>query len=57
MMPPMKTYIARSLLVLQNDQQAADFMEAFYTAFLGDVDEAALPVNPENGSGRDITER
>lgn len=37
----------RSLLVLQNDQQAADFMEAFYTAFLGDVDEAALPVNPE----------
>ena len=37
----------RSLLVLQNDQQAADFMETFYTAFLGDVDEAALPVNPE----------
>ena len=37
----------RSLLVLQNDQQAADFMEVFYTAFLGDVDEAALPVNPE----------
>lgn len=22
-------------------------MEVFYTAFLGDVDEAALPVNPE----------
>ena len=37
----------RSLLVLQNDQQAADFMEVFYTAFLEDVDEAALPVNPE----------
>lgn len=37
----------RSLLVLQQENQAVDFMEEFYTAFFGDVDEAALPLNPE----------
>ena len=37
----------RSLLVLQQDEQALDFMEKFYTALFSDVDEVALPVNPE----------